>query len=298
MKSEEIPNRETAETSGSAHVDAEYVRQRIIGRVEDLDNERDRLLREHTRSVAEGNIARARAYELAISSQGKERADLSIALTQLSLNPQDARKLLDEIDGRPSQPLEESGFAIEDKFFQPLRFSGRNKRGVPIYEGDTSSPSVLACLQLVIGGIVVCAFGLMLFGLSYHSVPFHPDQFISLSIAGFGLIITWRGLSGFVKRKRLALGVPVDTLSAELGTPELTLLIEAREHGVEPRSIINGKEIFRLSDLGDAGILLRPAEPPAGAETRLLRPAAQGKTKPEMLLHTADFPASRDNDRK
>jgi hypothetical protein len=76
----------------------------------------------------------------------------------------------------------------------------------------------------------------------------------------------------------------------------LTLLMEARSHGIDPRSIINGKEIFRLSDFGDAGILLRAAEPPAGTESSLLRPAGHIDSSPDSLLRVATAAPPLDDD--
>ena len=77
--------------------------------------------------------------------------------------------------------------------------------------------------------------------------------------------------------------VPIQDLAAQTGAPELTYLLAAREKGIAPRCIIDGREFYDINQLGDAGVLLRPAETPVAPE-QLLRPAAESSRETENLV--------------
>lgn len=81
--------------------------------------------------------------------------------------------------------------------------------------------------------------------------------------------------------------VSIDEAAERLGIQELSLLLDRRRCGIEPECIINGKEYYRLADLGDAAILLRPASP---TEETLLRPAGSADSAHESLLRSTSAP--------
>lgn len=153
----------------------------------------------------------------------------------------------------------------------PLSYRGRNERGIPMYDGSRH------------GFLNADGVAIMLVGWT-GLIALAKSEAILLYVIALevGLVM----LALYRRRQRMRL-CSIDELAEQLSAPELTCLLLARERGIEPRCIINGREYFDLKDFGEAAILLRAAAEPAEPDGSLLRPAAGSEVDPASLLRPA-----------
>ena len=157
---------------------------------------------------------------------------------------------------------------------------GRNARGVPIYIGNASVPSEGEPGNLLLVVLVLAAFSLWL----DQAEPSGLRGIVACVIAGVAFFLLVMAGGVWLRGRRLRGLVPIQTASRDFGLPELSLLLQARERGVEPRCIINGEEYYRPGDFGDVDSLLRAADAPRDANSTLVRPAQFAESKLEHLV--------------
>jgi hypothetical protein len=93
-----------------------------------------------------------------------------------------------------------------------------------------------------------------------------------------GAVASFLGAAGAVHeflaarrlRRRYRDLAPIEELAQRTGTPELSFLLAAREKGINPRCIIDGREYFDVNEMGEAAVLLRASESPEPQATLLI----------------------------
>lgn len=178
--------------------------------------------------------------------------------------------------------------------FDPLIRQGEDERGVPIYSGCPNVPESAECGELVRAGWqhVVIGFGLsaiaiaaaesrVKFGLAGQIILYAGFMWVSYGALRLGF-----GLSGRGKRRLLGGLVSIEDACAELNLPASVLESTLREGRRKPQYIVDGREFFRQEDLGDAMLLLRPADAEVSSESSL-RAAGNSLSNDSQLLRPA-----------
>jgi TatA/E family protein of Tat protein translocase len=199
----------------------------------------------------------------------------------------------------PEMPKSEVGLQrgearqSDPRIARPRR-SGRNLHGVPVYTGTLRLPEPHVAARITRRAKAWLVFTSVVFECIFI-VPSGSRLagFVSIGlITGlFGSawsVVDWFHVCSVRKFARL---VSIRDLSARTGRPELSYLLSAREQGIEPRCIIDCEEYFDADDLGEAAILLRPAEGiQAGS---LLRPTDAQNRSDSNLLTPCDSDSNR-----
>ncbi len=247
--------------------------------------ELDELMRN---SVREGRDSEADDYRARLRAERQKLDRLLESVRTAEEESEFLRRALDREEERLGRLITSD----DDEKSQIARRVGTNLRGVPIYEGGNRRPELSECFHALGRSIVLITLsGFALFDLA----PYGNLNAISLIVVLLAIFAIVIGLISFFdciglssQRARLRGLVSIAEAESQFKVPGLTLLLVARQEGIEPRCILNGTEYFAFSDFGDAATLLRAAERPDGRTDHLLQPVRRSETEPALLLRTTN----------
>jgi hypothetical protein len=169
---------------------------------------------------------------------------------------------------------------------------GTNLRGVPVYEGGRPDPSLSECHEALVSGALMTSLGLLAF---VDTAPLRHPTPISVVVAVLAMVAIFAGIIsiadgiGLLRQRARLIGlVSIAVAEEQFKVPALTLLLVARQKGIEPKCIINGTEYFDFTDFGDAATLLRAAELPRAEDENLLHPVTRTDSNPKILLRATN----------